>query len=75
VFGKYDEKKEYFVSGFFCYSYTGGICLDSWKIQWKQYCWKAGEKPSYDFYFLIAAIILVVAVSTYIYSIRKFGPA
>ncbi|PIN79171.1 hypothetical protein COV14_00640 [Candidatus Woesearchaeota archaeon CG10_big_fil_rev_8_21_14_0_10_33_12] len=36
---------------------------------------KAGEKPSYDFYFLIAAIILVVAVSTYIYSIRKFGPA
>ena len=36
---------------------------------------KAGEKPSYDFYFLIAAIVLVVAVSTYIYSIKKFGPA
>ena len=36
---------------------------------------KAGEKQSYDFYFLTAALILVVAISTYIYSIRKFGPA
>jgi len=36
---------------------------------------KASEKPSYDFYFLIAALVLVVAVSTYIHSIRKFGPA
>ena len=36
---------------------------------------KAGEKSSYDFYFLIGALILVVAVSTYIYSIKKFGPA
>jgi len=35
---------------------------------------KAGEKTSYDFYFLIAALVLVVAVSTYIHSIRKFGP-
>jgi len=36
---------------------------------------KASEKSPHNFYFLIAAFILVVAVSTYIHSIRKFGPA
>ncbi|HHI03996.1 MAG TPA: hypothetical protein ENL45_00430 [Candidatus Woesearchaeota archaeon] len=36
---------------------------------------KASEKSPHNFYLLIAAFILVVAVSTYIYSIKKFGPA
>jgi len=36
---------------------------------------KASEKLSYEFYFLIGVLVLVVALSTYIYSIRKFGPA